>query len=77
VGKPCVFEIEDGAGGRIFGHINVAGENLASKIVAAGFAKVKPMGNANAGKGAYVEELLQVGTQRARAACVLFEIHTF
>ncbi len=61
VGKPCTFEIEESAGNRVFGHINVEGENLASKIVAAGWAKVKAMGNsANATKGAYIEELLQV-----------------
>lgn len=70
VGKPCTFEIEESAGNRVFGHINVEGENLASKIVAAGWAKVKAMGNngngnanANGTKGvhaAYIEELLQV-----------------
>ena len=63
VGKPCTFEIEEGTQSRTFGHINVGGENMASKIVSAGWAKVKPMGNANASKGAYVEELLQVPAQ--------------
>ena len=61
MGKPCTFEIEEGTQTRTFGHINVGGENLANKIVAAGWAKVKPMGsNASASKGAYIEELLQV-----------------
>jgi endonuclease YncB( thermonuclease family) len=87
IGKPCTFEIEDSAANRVFGHINVEGENVASKIVAAGWAKVKPMGNnASASKGAYVEELLQVcppvvlaasalpnqESVRARATCQFF-----
>ena len=67
VGKPCTFEIEEGTQTRTFGHINVGGENLASKIVAAGWAKVKTLGgNANASKGAYIEELLQVCGRCAR-----------
>ena len=87
IGKPCTFDIEDSAANRVFGHINVEGENVASKIVAAGWAKVKPMGNnASASKGAYVEELLQVcppvvlaasalpnpESVRARATCQFF-----
>jgi hypothetical protein len=66
----CVGVAGGSAGNRVFGHINVEGENLASKIVAAGWAKVKAMGNngngnanANGTKGvhaAYIEELLQV-----------------
>jgi len=75
VGKPCTFEIEDGSQQRVFGHINIDGENLASKIVAAGYAKVKG-GVANASKGAYVDELLQVCSHHTIALIALLYTET-
>jgi len=65
IGKAVTFELEETVAsiGKSFGNVYLDGENLSSLIVAAGWAKVKPVMGNNAARTAYQEELQRLESQ--------------